>query len=135
MNRFLASLPVAARDALQPHLENVVLNAGDVLHRMGGPVDYVYFPHSGLVSITVTMQSGKTANTGIVGQDGLICSAIVLDVSIALVRVDSIRNLMRAYPNLFLDTGAFTSLLRLVIDSPSLPATSAVQFSFPDPQR
>lgn len=48
--------------------------------------------------------------------------------NIVLVRVDSIRNLTRAYPNLFLDTGAFTNLLSLVTGSTTLPSISAVQF-------
>ena len=55
-----------------------------MLHRIGGPVDYVYFPSSGLVSIVVMMESGRTADTSIVGREGMVCSAIVFDVHLAM---------------------------------------------------
>ena len=35
--------------------------------------------------------------------------------NIVLVKVDSVRNLLRAYPNLFLDTQKFSDLLQRVI--------------------
>ncbi len=47
--------------------------------------------------------------------------------NIVLVKVDSITNLTRAYPNLFLDTEAFTKLLRLIVTSEVLPSVSALQ--------
>jgi CRP-like cAMP-binding protein len=84
MNQFIAALPNEARISIEPDFEPVPLQMGDVLHRVGGPVDYVYFPISGLVSIVVTMESGQTADTSIVGREGMVCSAIVLDVNHAL---------------------------------------------------
>ncbi len=83
-NRFLASLPSSARAELEPHLEEAPLNTGAVLHSLGGSIDYVYFPHSGLISTIITMQSGRTAETGMTGRDGLLGSAVVLDVSDAI---------------------------------------------------
>jgi ppGpp synthetase/RelA/SpoT-type nucleotidyltranferase len=49
--------------------------------------------------------------------------------NIVLVKVDSIKNLTRAYPNLFLDTKSFTSLVSVIINSQFLPSASAVQSS------
>ena len=84
MNQFIASLPVEARVAIEPDFDPVPLQMGEVLHRVGGPVDYVYFPISGLVSVVITMGSGQTAATSIIGREGMVCSAIVLDVNRAL---------------------------------------------------
>ena len=84
MNQFIASLPVEARVAIEPDFDPVPLQMGEVLHRVGGPVDYVYFPISGLVSVVITMGSGQTAATSIIGREGMVCSAIVLDVNHAL---------------------------------------------------
>jgi CRP-like cAMP-binding protein len=80
MNRLIATLPDEARALIGPHLEDVQLGAKEVLYRAGDPIEYVYFPHSGLVSLVVTMESGRTAECAVVGQDGMVCSAIVLDV-------------------------------------------------------
>ena len=83
-NRFLSSLPQAELAELEPHFEDVGLNAGDVLHSFGGPVDYIYFPKSGLVSLVIVMQSGQTASTSIVGRNGMVCSGGLLDASEAI---------------------------------------------------
>ena len=84
MNQLISSLPTDARNLINPHLESVILRRRSVLYRVGGPVRHVYFPHSGLVSLMVTMKSGRAAESAVVGQDGMVCSAIVLDVLKAL---------------------------------------------------
>jgi CRP-like cAMP-binding protein len=45
----------------------VSLPRGQVLHHPGNVIEHLYFPLTCLVSITVTMQEGKTAETGVVG--------------------------------------------------------------------
>ena len=84
MNHLIASLPEAARSLLEPSLEPVPLRPADILHQIGGSVDYVYFPSSGMVSLVVTMESGQTADTSIIGREGMVCSAIVFDVHHAM---------------------------------------------------
>jgi CRP-like cAMP-binding protein len=71
-NRLLEALPVASRARLINQLEEVSLQQGEVLHRPGEPIEYVYFPLSCLLSITITMQNGATAETGLVGNCGMI---------------------------------------------------------------
>src|ERR1700676_4502972 len=55
---------------LRPHLEYVSLPNHLVLHEAGGKLDFAYFPNRGLVSLVVVMKNGKTAEAGIVGNEG-----------------------------------------------------------------
>ncbi|MBD1909157.1 MULTISPECIES: Crp/Fnr family transcriptional regulator [unclassified Leptolyngbya] len=66
-NQILASLSPAVLQRLEPHLVHVNLEQGLVLHRPGEPLVYVYFPINCLISITLTMQDGSTAEVGMVG--------------------------------------------------------------------
>ena len=50
-NRFLANLPLSAYALLARHLRTVQLQRGTVLHDVGEPLEHVYFPTSGMVSI------------------------------------------------------------------------------------
>jgi CRP-like cAMP-binding protein len=58
--------------ALRPHLEYVALPNRLVLHEAGGKLDFAYFPNRGLISLVVAMEDGKTAEAGVVGNEGLI---------------------------------------------------------------
>ena len=66
-NRLLDALPQDVRDGLQPHFEQVSLPRGKILHHPGDTIEHLYFPLNCLVSITVTMREGKTAEAGAVG--------------------------------------------------------------------
>src|SRR6202040_1225704 len=56
--------------SLRPHLEYVSLPNHLVLHEAGGKLDFAYFPNRGLISLVVVMKDGKTAEAGIVGNEG-----------------------------------------------------------------
>ena len=58
-NRLLAQL--------QPMCETLALHSGRVLHKAGEVIRDLYFPIDCMISITVTMRSGKTAETGVIG--------------------------------------------------------------------
>ena len=66
-NRLLDALPQDVRDGLKPHFERVSLPRGKILHHPGDTIEHLYFPLNCLVSITVTMREGKTAEAGAVG--------------------------------------------------------------------
>jgi CRP-like cAMP-binding protein len=67
-NRLLISLPDDAYERIAPHLEQMSLKRGHVLHRPGQDIDDLYFPLDCLISVTVTMRDGRTAETGVVGR-------------------------------------------------------------------
>jgi CRP-like cAMP-binding protein len=67
-NRLLEALPAEAYERIAPHLERVDLAHGLVLHRPGADIEEVYFPINCLLSITVTVSGGATAEAGAVGR-------------------------------------------------------------------
>ena len=55
---------------LRPHLEYVSLPNHLVLHQPGGKLEFAYFLNRGLISLVVVMKDGRTAEAGIVGNEG-----------------------------------------------------------------
>ena len=70
-NRFLAALPADDYHRLTQHLHRVKMERGTVLHD-GGPIEHVYFPHSGMVSLVAQMRCGATIETMTLGRGGVI---------------------------------------------------------------
>jgi CRP-like cAMP-binding protein len=69
-NKILLSISDSDYSSLRPHLEYVSLPNHLVLHEAGGKVEFGYFPNRGLISLVVVMKDGKTAEAGIVGNEG-----------------------------------------------------------------
>lgn len=63
----LSALPREVYDRLNRHMKTVNLPHGLVLHRAGELIRYVYFPLTCLISVTVTMADGRTAEAGVAG--------------------------------------------------------------------
>jgi len=71
-NRLLAALPPADFTRLTARMTDVTLGHKEVLYRAGGPIEYVYFPRSGLLSSVVIMLDGQTAEAAAIGREGMI---------------------------------------------------------------
>ena len=71
-NRLLSALPPADFDRLTARMTDVTFGHKDVAYRAGGPMDYVYFPRSGMLSVVVVMDDGATAEVAAVGRDGMV---------------------------------------------------------------
>src|ERR1700724_223893 len=56
--------------SLRPHLEYVSLPNHLILHEAGGKLEFAYFPNRGVISLVVVMKDGRTAEAGIVGNEG-----------------------------------------------------------------
>ena len=69
-NKILLSISNSDYSSLRPHLEHVSLPNHLVLHEAGGKMEFAYFPNRGLISLVVVMKDGKTAEAGIVGNEG-----------------------------------------------------------------
>jgi CRP-like cAMP-binding protein len=76
-NRLLASLAPDELAALQPHLRKVEFKRGTVLHLPRAPIERVYFPVSGMVSLLVVMRSGEMIETAVIGREGIVGGSIV----------------------------------------------------------
>ena len=57
----------------------VDLRFGDVLAESVQPVDRVYFPTAGVVSLVVEMKVGDMIETAMVGRDGVANATAALD--------------------------------------------------------
>jgi CRP-like cAMP-binding protein len=66
-NRLLAILCSGVYEKLIPNLQRVSLERGKILHHPGETIEALYFPIDCLLSITITMIDGTTAETGVVG--------------------------------------------------------------------
>ncbi len=69
-NLILLSISDSDYSSLRPHLEYISLPNHLVLHEGGGKLEFAYFPNRGLISLVVVMKDGKTAEAGIVGNEG-----------------------------------------------------------------
>lgn len=71
-NQLLKALSPELRQILISHWKYTTLEQGTVLHRPSEPINAVYFPLSCLLSITITMSDGRTAETGLIGNRGVL---------------------------------------------------------------
>jgi CRP-like cAMP-binding protein len=69
-NALLRSLSSADFKRLEPHLQLVELKTGATLYEMEDPVEWVYLPEVGLLSLITVMASGAAVETSIVGREG-----------------------------------------------------------------
>jgi len=72
-NRLLASLPQTDIALLAPHLQVVSVRPGAVVQMQGRPVEYVFFPHEGLVSLHAMTLEGHMIQAASVGRAGVVC--------------------------------------------------------------
>ncbi|MGA2961300.1 MAG: Crp/Fnr family transcriptional regulator [Candidatus Korobacteraceae bacterium] len=69
-NLILLSMSDSDYTSLRPHLEYVSLPTHTILHEGGGKLEFVYFLNRGMISLVVVMKDGRTAEAGIVGNEG-----------------------------------------------------------------
>ena len=73
VNRPLSGLPARDFLLLEPYLRQVLLDRGMILHAPGEPIEHVYFPHSGIVSLVTTLRNGASEGVrSAVPQGGLM---------------------------------------------------------------
>jgi CRP-like cAMP-binding protein len=83
-NRLLQTLPAADFEALLPHLQVADLVRENVLVEAGSELTQVYLPHSGIVSMVVSLSEGQAVEVAMVGRDGTIGALEGLGDGIAL---------------------------------------------------
>jgi CRP-like cAMP-binding protein len=111
-NLILLSSSDGDYNSLRPHLEYVSLPNHLVLHE-AGKLEFAYFPNRGLISLVVVMKDGKTAEAGIVGNEGFIGTPAAVGLSRSplqavvqitgdgfRVEVAALQNTLESTPNL-----------------------------------
>jgi CRP-like cAMP-binding protein len=77
-NQLLAHLPPADLERLAAHLELVALPLGEMLYEPGGQLRYAYFPTTAIVSLHYVLESGATAESAGVGNEGVVGIALFM---------------------------------------------------------
>ena len=77
-NLLLGALPADERERLETRLEWVPLRVGTSIYEADEPIEHVYFPLSGVVSMVSRLREG-TVEIGTVGREGMTGIAIVLE--------------------------------------------------------
>lgn len=77
-NYLLAALPATEFERLLPHLELVPLLLGDMLYEPGGQLRHAYFPTDAIVSLHYVMESGASAESAGVGNEGVVGIALFM---------------------------------------------------------
>jgi CRP-like cAMP-binding protein len=85
-NALLNALPADAFSALRPHLMEVALAKGSVLHDAGHRIEQVYFVLEGLVSVLAVMPAGEPVEVATIGREGVVGASIAMGWDTALSR-------------------------------------------------
>ena len=71
-NHLLAALPTADFEAIAPHLELVPMALGQMLYEPGTQLRHAYFPTNSIVSLHYVTETGASAETAGVGNEGVV---------------------------------------------------------------
>ena len=77
-NHLLAALPTAEFDRLAKHLEPVAMPLGQILYEPGSQLQHAYFPTTAIVSLHYVTESGASAETAGVGNEGVVGIALFM---------------------------------------------------------
>lgn len=77
-NYLLASLKDDDLERMIPKLSIVEFELGAVLYEAGEKMDHAYFPTTAIVSLLYIMESGSTAEIGVIGNDGIVGLSLLL---------------------------------------------------------
>jgi CRP-like cAMP-binding protein len=70
-NKILVSIPDHEYDAIRPYLEYLTFPERYTLHEPHDKLRFAHFPNSGLISLLVVTEDGRTVEAGIVGNEGV----------------------------------------------------------------
>src|SRR4249920_3127608 len=85
-NRLLAALPSPVRRRLLARCEQVPLVIGDVLCEPGDRIRDVLFPIDGFISLITPTAGAAALELGIVGNEGMLGTSLMLGVKVARLR-------------------------------------------------
>lgn len=122
-NKILLSMPDGEFNLLRPHLEYLRLPNHLVLHEAGGRLEFAYFLNRGLISLVVVMKDGKTAEAGVVGNEGFTGTPAAVGLSRGSLRavvqvtgdgfrikVGALQNALESTPRLQMMLNRYTAI-------------------------
>jgi CRP-like cAMP-binding protein len=84
-NHLLAVLPPDTLAQFRPRLHAVALPVYRILTRPGEPIEAVYFPQSGFVSMVAELKDGGQAEVGLIGREGMVGAPLAAGVNSCFV--------------------------------------------------
>jgi CRP-like cAMP-binding protein len=86
-NRLLLALPRRDLERMRPFLEQVACRRGDILVDADAPLEEVYFPDSGVISIVAVYPDGDIIEMATVGREGATGFQAVLGAKVSSARL------------------------------------------------
>jgi CRP-like cAMP-binding protein len=86
-NRLLLALPASNLKRLMPELEQIHCQRGQVLMDADSPLDHIYFPESGVVSVVAVYADGTIIEMATIGREGCTGVQAVLGAKQSSVRL------------------------------------------------
>jgi CRP-like cAMP-binding protein len=71
-NALICALDLPTYELLAPHLEHASFERGQVFYEPGQPMDTVYFPHTGVISLLSVMEDGSAIETSTIGPESAV---------------------------------------------------------------
>lgn len=81
-NRLLAMVSQDERERLAPRFELVALELRQTLYEEGEPIDHVYFPVSGVLSLVSQMHDGRGVEIATIGNEGMAGLPVFLQATL-----------------------------------------------------
>ncbi len=89
-NLMLAVLPASDRERLGQRLTPTFLEIKRVLFEPGKPIDSVYFPLNGVISLVTPLEDGAIVEVATVGNEGVVGVPLVLGGSLAVRAISQV---------------------------------------------
>ena len=86
-NRLLLALPTSNLTRLMPDLDQIHCQRGQVLMDADSPLDHIYFPESGVVSVVAVYADGTIIEMATIGREGCTGVQAVLGAKQSSVRL------------------------------------------------
>lgn len=84
-NHLLAALSPEVLLPLLPKFSSVDLPTRQVLHAAAAPIEAVYFPEAGMVSLVAGLEEGDQGEVGVIGREGMVGLPLVMGVEDAFI--------------------------------------------------
>jgi CRP-like cAMP-binding protein len=85
-NKLIAGVPPKDRVGLLADCETVDLVFGDILSEADQPIEHVYFPLVGFVSLVATLDGHQPLEMGLVGNEGMLGGTLKLGIKTSPMR-------------------------------------------------
>lgn len=83
-NVILDALSAAEPDEVTRRLVPFSFVHGNVLGEAGKPIEHVYFPQSGLISIVVALNGGERIEAAMVGSNGVLGASVIFGANLSI---------------------------------------------------